>query len=357
MKRAILLWCTGMVFMQSCLEEFPYESTLKSESFVVNGGVNNLHEDQFIHLSQTIAYGVPPNPITGADVSVIENDKKVYQFKEGILGEYVLNKDDYEPKIGASYALRISLQDQTYMSDAEIMMPPVAPDSLSWNVGSETVLSSTGIPRVVDKVYLQVHTPLPKGDKNLYLKWDVQTAFQFTTEPGCGPFKTTYTCYFGKGLHPSELMIYSNADNGLHYLTKKQIGSELIDPDYRFVETHYYSVYQRRISSNAYEYYQKLRLVSEQNGTIFDPIPATVLGNVHNKNDLNAPVLGYFLVSSVSILRQKIVSADFFGKYPLLSKTYNYCGWINGGTAGPYFSACCSCYDIPEPVIQKPDWW
>lgn len=357
MKKAIQILFISILFLESCLEQFPYESNLKSESFVVNGGINNLKEDQVIHLSQTLAYGVPPTPITSAHVTVLENGNKEYQFNEGALGEYTLSKDDYKPMIGATYALKIKLNDQTYMSEAEVLLPPVDPDSLTWNVGTETILSTTGLPRVIDKVLLQVHTSLPNGDKNLYLKWDVQTAFQFTTEPGCNPFKTTYTCYFGKGLHPSDLMIYSNADNGLKYLKNKQIGSESIDPDYQFVETHYYSVFQHRISAKAYEYYQRLRLISVQNGTIFDPIPASVQSNVFNVQDANSPVLGYFLVSSVSILRQRLVSSDFIGKYPLLSKDYNYCGWVVGGTAGPYFSPCCNCYDLPEPVIQKPDWW
>ncbi len=346
------------ILFESCLEELPYGTTLRSQSFVVNGGVNNLKENQTIRLSKTLAYGVPPAPVSGAQVKVIENNTKEYLFSENKSGEYILNKDKYDPKIGATYAIRISYNGQNYQSTPEEMLPPIVPDSITWTVKHETVLSSAGIPRVIDGVQLYVHTPILKGDKNINLKWDVQTAFQFTTITECNPFKTVYTCYFGKTLNPSQIRIYSNEDNGVSYLDGEDVGYENLEIGYQFLENHYYSVYQYRLSKFAFEYYRKLRLVSEQNGTIFDPIPASVNSNVYNPQNKSESILGLFQVASVAVIRKRVVESDFRGLHVLPTKNFDYCGWRNGNNPNStYFPACCDCNQLKDPKISKPDWW
>ncbi|MEO5582054.1 MAG: DUF4249 domain-containing protein, partial [Saprospiraceae bacterium] len=336
-----------------CLVEIPYDTTLQSQALVISGGVNDLKENQTIYLSKTLAYGVPPALQEGAKVTVVENNIKEYVFGETQPGVYVLDKNKYEPKTGGTYFVRLELNGITYQSDPETLMPRVIPDSLSWSVGLKTVLSDIGLPREIDVLKVQVHSPLINSEKNLFLKWDVLTSFQFTTMYECNQFHTLFTCFYSKPLNPSELKIFSNQDKGLNYLKNQEVAVETLFPNYKFVEIHYYSVYQHRISEQAYEYYRKLRLLSEQNGTIFDPIPASVHGNVYNTKDKNESVLGYFQVSSVSILRKKIVSADFDKIYPLLSKEFNYCTYLRGG-AGPYFAPCCNCYALPEKVVPKP---
>ncbi|MEP7321645.1 MAG: DUF4249 domain-containing protein [Saprospiraceae bacterium] len=351
-KALILIISFGLA---SCLIEIPYDTTLKSQALVISGGVNDLKEDQTIYLSKTIAYGVPPDPQVGAKVKVLENNTKEYIFDEAQPGVYILNKNNYEPKTGATYFVRIEFNGTTYQSDPETLMPRVVPDSLSWKVGQKTVISDIGIPRAVDVLRVQVHTPLNNSEKKLFLKWDVLSSFQFTTMFECNPFHTVFTCYYSKSLNPDELKIFSNQESTISYLRNQEVAIEDMEPNYQFGEIHYYSIFQHRISEQAYEYYRRLRLVSEQNGTIFDPIPASVHSNVYNTKDKNESVLGYFQVSSVSVIREKIVFSDFQGVYPLLSKDYNYCGWLRG--LGPYYSPCCNCFELPEPVVSKPNWW
>lgn len=354
-KASVALVLLIILGFTGCLIEIPYDTTLRSEALVVSGGVNDLKENQTIYLSKTLAYGVPPDPQTGAKVTVIENNTKEYIFNEFQPGVYTLDKNKYDPKTGGTYFVRIEFNGTIYQSEAETLMPRVIPDSVSWNVGLKTVISDIGLPREVDVLRVQVNTPLNNSEKKLFLKWDVLSSFQFTTMFECNQFHTVSTCYYSKSLNPSELKIFSNQDNGLSYLKNQEVAVETIFPDYQFVEIHFYSVYQHRISEQAFEYYRKLRLVSEQNGTIFDPIPASIHGNVYNTKDKNESVLGYFQVSSVSIIRKKIVSSDFQNIYPLLSKDYNYCAWVRIG--GPRFAPCCNCNLFPEKVVPKPDWW
>ncbi|MBK6478729.1 MAG: DUF4249 domain-containing protein [Saprospiraceae bacterium] len=362
MKRPVLyliLLSLGVISgICSCLVELPFEPTLKVNNLVVNGTISNLKTDQHILLSRTVGVSQPPIPLAGAQVRLVENGSKVYSFLEQSAGDYVLPGDEYDPTMLATYQIKIDLFDgNQYQSDPDIMQVPVKPDSMTWTVGIHPVITSEGLIRNQDVVKVFANTSLPEGRKDLFLKWDLKSYFQFTTMPECNPFKILSYCYYGgNSLQPEEIKIYSNLEAGVTRVQDLDMGFENIFPEYRFVETHYYELYQYRISELAYEYFRKLRLVSEQNGTIFDPIPASVTSNVYNVNNPKEKVLGFFLVSSVEVIRKQLVAADFAGLYPLPDKVNNICGWLKGIPESVYFSACCDC-KLPEKRIPKPVWW
>ncbi len=63
-----------------------------------------------------------------------------------------------------------------------------------------------------------------------------------------------------------------------------------------FVEVH-----QSNISRNAYEYFQLLRQSGDRTGTLFDPTPPLIVGNLRNVTNSNDRALGYFVVGAQHI--------------------------------------------------------
>jgi hypothetical protein len=59
-------------------------------------------------------------------------------------------------------------------------------------------------------------------------------------------------------------------------------------------------VTQFGLSEQAFEYWQQLRKNANQLGTIFDPLPSQVTGNMHDLSHPERPVLGLFSVASPS---------------------------------------------------------
>jgi hypothetical protein len=72
-----------------------------------------------------------------------------------------------------------------------------------------------------------------------------------------------------------------------------------IDADYKFFERNAFEVTQYRISSKAHEYWNKINLVGNPQGTIFDVPPATIRGNIYNVDNPKERILGYFELASV----------------------------------------------------------
>lgn len=353
-----LLLVLVMVTTLQCIQEIPFEAGAGAELLVVNGGVSNLDEEHVVYLSRTVGYGVPPNPVSLAQVSLHDSNTASWNFFEVSPGKYILPKGVFIAGIGSTYFLKILLQNgEEYQSDPEMILPPIHPDRVSWDVGREPLKSKDGYTYSVDAVQLFIHTPLIAAGKETYLKWVTQSAFQFTTLPDCSPFRTVYTCYFNNPINPGNLYLYSNQEINASQLQGFKIGYEAIEPNYRFMETHYFSVYQYRISEQAFDYYRKLDLVANQNGSIFDAIPASVQSNVYNIHNASERVLGYFQSASASIIRLRLVPGDFKDKYALMSKDLNLCGWLRGAIDSKYFAGCCDCSALPDPIIEIPDWW
>ncbi|MEP7269552.1 MAG: DUF4249 domain-containing protein [Saprospiraceae bacterium] len=342
----------------SCVDEIPIQSGQSDNALVVNGILNNLKETQVIYLQQTRGYGKPPSNVVNAKVTLHEDNSKTYEYSEKTQGEYVLDGSLFTAAIGSYYFISINLPNGSkYQSDPEVMQAPINLDSVNWQVIQKLENTGEGFTRSFPAVQLAISTQFPSSDKNIFLKWSTQSSFQFTTLPECNPFRNVYTCYYGYSINTSELMIYSNEDNQQNRLSNFEVGYEALEPDYKFLETHYFSISQQRLTQQAFEYYRRLRLVSSQNGTIFDAIPAAVNGNVHNVSNKNEKVLGYFQVSPVSIIHEKVVTADFDGKYAIITKNGNFCAWLFGVVGSTYEPSCCNCNQLDQPKIEKPSWW
>jgi Domain of unknown function (DUF4249) len=60
---------------------------------------------------------------------------------------------------------------------------------------------------------------------------------------------------------------------------------------------YYMEVYQNNITVDAYKYLKSLEDNGRRNGTLVDPVPPIIFGNVYLKGDENQRTLGYFQVS------------------------------------------------------------
>ncbi len=71
-------------------------------------------------------------------------------------------------------------------------------------------------------------------------------------------------------------------------------------------------VEQRAITREAYEYWQQLKTNTENLGTLFDPLPSNVTGNIKCISHPEETVLGYFSISTVDtkriFIREKEIS-------------------------------------------------
>jgi hypothetical protein len=82
-------------------------------------------------------------------------------------------------------------------------------------------------------------------------------------------------------------------------------------------------VKQYAVTKDAFEYYQLLRKNTENIGSIFDPQPSNLTGNIHNVADPSEQVIGY-------------ITAGAFTRQRAYINKYNLPGTLQYHTALPY---------------------
>ena len=83
-------------------------------------------------------------------------------------------------------------------------------------------------------------------------------------------------------------------------------------------------VKQYAISQAAYDFWKLQEDQSENAGTLFDPIPAKIPGNISNPDDPGEPVLGFFEASGVSTSRI-FISNEILPSQVYVPSDFEYC--------------------------------
>jgi hypothetical protein len=354
----VILMCFPF-FISSCIEDIAFKTNTGEGILTVDGGFTDLDEPQTLVLKKTATYGFAPEPVLGAKVSVYSLDGKSGVFVEKGKGKYVLDPKILRGVSGQSYRVDITLANgQTYQSEPEVMPARVTPDSIFWSFGYENTSSSNTVDNKTEVVNVYVSTPFKANNKDAFLRWQTASDFRFQTLSSCNPFGTTTTCYYSEVSQISSIPLISSRDLGLDRTNKTRVDYKPIAPGYPFLEKYYFSLYQYAISAKAYDYWQKINIVNNQNGSIFDRAPAAVKGNVFNKNNPKEQVLGYFEVASVAIKRTFVTGGEVKAFYPIRSKE-GYCRDLEFVVNNRYYTGCCDCLSINQPnaTLQQPAWW
>lgn len=236
-------------------------------------------------------------------------------------------------------------------------------------------------------VELQVTTHDPQNDTHYY-QWQFEETAEYTST-----FFSNYY-YDGTEVRPQDPYIYrcwkeSNSTNIL-VSTSEGLSEDVIYkfpviflPADSWKKRIRYSalIKQYAISKEAFTYWKELEKNSENVGSLFDPQPAQVVGNISNVDDPSEQVLGYFSVRSVRTKRI-FIDANDLPKYPpgipdcssdnidtllnedlytitrrlnLINAVTNMTGAVLGYTTGP--DRCQDCRLVHGGSIDEPDYW
>jgi hypothetical protein len=299
-----------MMVFTGCIEEFEppargYENLLVVEGYLAD----NSHESE-VRLSRSIPLDtIGQNPETGAIVSIADDSGEIIQFsevKDGIYKTQVNNSI----KTGKAYQLRIiARNDVKYESDWVIMRttPPI--DSLIWRYEEKPELGIKGV-----QIYVNTHDP---ENNTWYYRWYWEETWIFHT----AYYSDIY--WDNNQIKRREEQIYScwksTSSTSINIATSKTLDRDIIynfpilyvaNNSDRLRERYSLNVKQYSLSEESYNYWKELENVTENLGTLFDPLPSTLEGNIHNVNNENEKVLGYFDAATVQEQRIFVDNID-----------------------------------------------
>jgi hypothetical protein len=241
----------------------------------------------------------------------------------------------------------INLNGKTYRSEPSVLPAKVNADSLSTRMVLIPIELNSG--ETIERYFIQVNvnTPINTSENTEYLRWEIEEIYSFTTLP-VQPFNTFTTCYIPSETDRQKINIANGFGFPDNYIEEFEIILQSPEPWYEYARgLHYFNVFQYSLSEENYIYWENIEKVANQQGSIFDPPPAPISGNISNPADQSELVLGYFQVVQVDTVRTFVVPEDLDPVAPVDECS----GQI--GVA----SRCFTCSGERGATLIRPEYW
>ncbi len=294
----ILSWLF-ILFVGGCVDPYrPPEITSPGSYLVVNGFFNSAPgTTSTIQLSrtQTLTETKVPTAETKALVTIESQNKATYTLTEGTAGAYTLS--GVTPQQGESYRLHVkTAKGVEYYSDyvPVIKTPPI--DSVSWRVEN-------------DGVQFSVNTHDPQNNTRYY-RWEFDETWEYLT-PYRSEYEISNNRIVERQLSVNQCWRSGSSTNIMTTSTTRLSKDVVSQFPLIFVAGNSiklgikYSILVRQfaLSQASFDYYDQLAKITQNIGSIFDPQPSQITGNLHSTTNPSELVLGFFRVGTVETKR------------------------------------------------------
>ena len=276
----------------------------KGEKRLIIGGViSNSLGERSIRVQETNGLDTLAIPVNASGV-ILKNGEVWASLTSPQIGELVL-PTEYQLEDGASYQAEITTSNgRVFRSFPQIVQPIFQPDSLSFRITTQSTAQEDGSTQFAWVVQLFAHLTLDETElPSSYFRWQIDNSWSFRD------WRDTL-CYLTESVRDFDPVILSGRKvrpgNQEILVASRPLGAP-------FIETYYFNSYLHTVDSSAYEYYDKsLRLVQNQ-GAIFDEVPAAIQGNIREivDNSSSLEAIGFIEFSLVDTTRLRINRGDF----------------------------------------------
>ncbi len=375
-KSSYIFYIAALTMTIFCACKEPFEPpVIKADHnyLVVEGLINSGQDSTIMTLSRTRNLGDTTSfiPELNARVFVQLEGGGSYPLQEIGKGKYVIGQLSLITT--AKYRLRIETSNG-FRYESEYVPVKLTPaiDSLSWARDKDVT------------VYLNTHDP---ANNTRYYRWEFKETWEYHSyyDTNLGYDYSTLQIFFRDSTQLLTKCWNSANSNSVLIGTSARLSEDIIDrsaitvvPERSDKMSVRYSILvkQYALSEEAFEYWQMLKKTSQQLGTLFDPQPSQLIGNIHCVNNPAEPVIGFVSISSVQEKRifikrtelpgwgngredfycaPKIVNPDSI--YYFLSDTsYAPAYYVTGGGLAIARKFCVDC-TRKGGTIQKPSYW
>ena len=329
----------------------PYETKVEQgpERLVVQGQITNAEGPYQVILSYSGNYSSTIDGIaeyiSDAYVCIHDDEGNCSELIEATSGIYKTWDTNFKGEIGRSYYLEIILPNgKRYLSEPEMMINPPQISRIYSEYHPKTNLESEGF-----YVYVDVDDP---ADQINFYKWETVSWYLYSWDP----------CW-NRIPDFSPFNIESDKNVNGNKIARKLVKVVPYNSRLPYVVT----TYQLGLSESAYDFLKNLNDQINLTGSIFDPPPTFIRGNIQNDEDPDDIILGYFIVagtSKIEIAVDRSIPENAPTHYATILDPPLYCGdpcdfvcvTMAGGICG--LPPCPpACNNLPYVTYQPPDSW
>lgn len=300
----------------SCVTKFIPEINEAQELLVVEGlitdqpGVNTIKISKSVPLDQRNTF----KPLRKCDVTISDDAGNIFDLTETADGKYVTDSVQFRGVVGRRYQLRVKVNDPAFSTSSYESVPmemkPVPPIDRVYYEKISLKVRGDGIPLEEGcQLYLDTHDP--QGKCKFY-RWTFTETWQINL-----PFATRNNiCWTSENSDIIRIKTTTSVSEDrisgypLHFISNT---SDRLETKYSILTR------QFSLSEDEFDYWSRLKSISEETGGLYDVIPASVKGNIYNVDDPYEQVLGFFSVSAMTSKRI-FIEEPFAGQIYLYNK-------------------------------------
>lgn len=363
-----------ILWLSSCIDPFNPEINGNGDGqLVIEGRITDQPGQHRVNISKTRSYNDPngaiPDQVSGARVQISDDEGNVFELAELTAGVYA-TKTEVQGVVGRTYQLKVTYQGEEYSSEPELLTPSSEPASIGARFTREFVEEGTGevlLNRVL--FYLDVNKNKQASDYYKYsidFTYEIESPF-WQTPDACGDNTLTEItpkiCYVSEEpdvfLNILSLKGYAGARYQEHYVGE-------VDANRRFMSKFSIRIRQYSMTEQAYQYWENVQAQRLRTGSLFDPPPSRIPGNIQSVSKPDEAVLGYFMASSEKEIRSffspEVLEAElenFNGCDCFPEPTIKCMGVVppDGFVLPPPRNYCCDCREYPNSTAEKPSFW
>ncbi|HUR12675.1 MAG TPA: DUF4249 domain-containing protein [Flavitalea sp.] len=304
--------------MVSCIKEIRPPLRTVTPKLVVEGGITTDTTPYQVKLSFSGPYRFGQNIpdsliIEDAQVSIADNIGRSTPLTYKGNGIYVTTDTTFIGQSGKAYQVHITLQDgRSYISQPEKIAAPVT----DLHVSKVEFDADYDFQHPTDlKIFVDVNDP--PGEENYYLWKAYSWVPRKATGVPCGNYCIKWI-YCTQLINRPFVTTFSDASINGNTIREQFIYRS---PIYWFGR-HYLDISQQAITREHFQFWKRFEEQNAKTGSILDPLPAPIEGNIYNVANPDDLALGYFSASSVT--HKKVMLVPFSISQFLLDQTALY---------------------------------
>ena len=289
-----------ILIMAACVTPYMPNVTRYESILVVDAQLTNLTGPYKVKLSRTYRYdGRTGEQVTGASVKIIDNDGLEVPLNEISTGVYSNVDTTFHGVPGKSYKLQIKVNTEVYESDFETIKAPVPIDKFYWEYKP---MDGDG----PNRVELMLDTQDPTNKTRFY-GWEYDETWKFIVPIDVAKKPEWKICY--RDYSSFFITLGNTIDRNNDRIDRHNIISINESTNRLFIR---YTILAKQysLSEDTYKYLKEITKLNLNQGSLFDPIPYSLMSNVKCISNKVIPVVGYFIVAGASEKRIFIDRSD-----------------------------------------------
>ncbi len=310
----IIVFLASLFTVIGCVEPFSPPEVNSDEGYLVIDGFLNMGSDTSrIELSHTQNTNAQTSVLSepGAKVTVEGEKGETFAFAEKGNGSYYL--PPYAFSMAQKYRLRVKTRvGGEYLSDYVEVKNTPAIDAIEGKLDTQQ-----------DAMVMQVNTHDATNSTRFYRwkfeeTWEYRAAFYSSLEivKGVIDYRKDDINLCWRTVKSSNILLGSTIKLSQDIIKDLPITTVPISTNKLYIK---YSILVKQygLTQDAFEYWTSLAKTTEGTGSLFDPLPSQITGNIRSTTNPKELVFGYF--SAAVEQKKRIFLTPNLGRYPTCS--------------------------------------